>query len=125
MGRTKVLLAGECASPYSSIAQHLAQWGADCNFASTCTEMCELVVQHTFDLILSGTTLMDGSVWRVVPLLEGSYSTMYCSYPIEDSCLWIKVVDRGRACLGAPALRPREFGPLLRRILKGEPSVSA
>jgi len=124
MGRTQVLLAGECASPHSCIAQRLEQWGADCSFARSSAEMCELVVEHIFDLIISGMTLKDGSVWRAVPLLEDSNSTMYCFHPIEDGCLWIKVVDRGRACWGAPALRPREFGRLLQQILKGERSVS-
>ena len=122
--KSKVLLVGECANPHCNIAQRLARWDADCCFASSSEEVCELLTQETFDLIISDTTLTNGTAWRVVPLLEGSSSTLFCSHPIEDSCLWIKVVDRGQVCWGAPALRPREFGRLLKRMLNGENSLS-
>ena len=124
MGKPRVLLVGECGNPHSQIAERLACWDADCQFAKCYTEARDLLKKRTFELVISGTRLMDGSVWQVIPLLQGSPATFFWSHPVEDSCLWIKFVDRGEVCWGAPTLRPREFGHFLRRILKDESSVS-
>jgi len=122
MRKPKVLLVGECANPQSLIAQRLSAWDADCQSANSSEEACHLLTQQTFELVMSETTLVDGSALRIIPFLEGSSTTLFCSHPIEDSCVWIKLVDRGQVCWGAPALRPSEFRRLLYRLLKGERS---
>lgn len=120
MRRAKVLLLDECANPQSDIARRLAHWDADCRFAKSYAEVREFLTQQTFQLVISARILMDGSVRRVIPLLEGSQTTLFCSYPVEDSCLWMRVLDRGQVCWGMPALRPSEFGRVLRQVVKGE-----
>jgi len=115
MAQRTAVIVGQCASPHSSIAQRLARWGVQCLFAKSYTEARSLLQQRACDLILSDLQLADGSARRLAALLEGSPVSLFCSYPIEDSCLWIPVVARGRDCWGAAPLRPREFGVLLRR----------
>ena len=119
MHKLKVLLVGECASSHSPIAQRLATWDVDCQFANSYSETRELFKHHAFRLVISGTNLKDDSA-SLIPLLEGSHTTLFCSYPIEDSRLWIRVLDNGNACWDAPALRPGDFGQLLRRVLNRE-----
>ena len=119
MTRLNVLLVGECARPHSHIAQRLASWNAECQFATTYSEASELFKRETFRLVISGTIIKDGSA-SVIPLLERSPTTLFCSHPIEDSCLWIRVMDKGNVCWDVPALRPGEFGRLVRQPLTGE-----
>jgi hypothetical protein len=118
MTRLKVLLVGECARPHSHIAQRLASWNAECQFATTYSEASELFKRETFRLVISGTNVKNGS--SLISLLAGSPTTVFCSHPIEDSCLWIKVMDKGNVCWDAPALRPNEFGRLVRQVLTGD-----
>jgi hypothetical protein len=114
----KVLLVGECASPHSQIAQRLASWNAECQFAATYSEAFELLKHETFRLVINGTDIKNGS--SLTSLLEGSPTTLFCSHSIEDSCLWIKVMDKGNVCWDAPALRPSEFGRLVRHVLTSD-----
>lgn len=124
MGKPKVLLVGECANPHSQVAERLACWDADCEFANCYAEARDLLKQRTFELVISGARLVDGSVWQIILLLQGSPATFFWSHSVEDSCLWVKLVERGKVCWGAPPLRPREFGHFLRRILKVGSAVS-
>jgi|SRR5580700_3463011 hypothetical protein len=119
MSKTKVLLVGECAGPHSHITQRLVNWDADCQFANSYSEACELFKRHAFRLVIGGAKRNDDLV-SLVPLLEGSPTTLFRSYPIEDSCLWIRVVDNGNVCWDAPALRPGDFARLLRQVLHSE-----
>jgi hypothetical protein len=75
-------------------------------------------------MVVSEMNLVDGSALRMSLLLEGSPTSLFYFYPIEDSCLWIPVVERGQICLGAGVLRPSEFGRILRRTLTVVRSVS-
>lgn len=88
----KVLLVGECASPHSQIAQRLASWNAECQFAATYSEAFELLKHETFRLVINGTDIKNGS--SLTSLLEGSPTTLFCSHSIElavcRSKLWIR-----------------------------------
>jgi hypothetical protein len=57
----------------------------------------ELLKNHTFRLVISGTNPTNDSA-SLIPLLEGSPTTLFCSYPIEDSCLWIRILNNGNVC---------------------------
>jgi hypothetical protein len=37
---------------------------------------------------------------------------------VEDSCLWLPLVNHGEKCPGTPALRPSEFISVLDQIVK-------
>jgi hypothetical protein len=113
----KILLVGESLGPNSYFAQRLTNWGAECEFASSCQQACALVRQKTFEIVIGEMKLMDGLVRQIIPLLEGSRTSFFCSYPIEDSCLWVPVLERGQVCLGGSTLRPNEFGRALRQAL--------
>lgn len=118
MGKPNVLLAGEFANPCCDVALRLADWDARCQFAKSCEQACALLERQAFKLVISELKLADGSALRAAALLEGSPTTMFCSLPVEDSCLWIQVVERGHACFRPSIWRPREFGRVLRRALQ-------
>ena len=124
MRRPNVLLVGESLNQYSYLAQRLTSWGGECRFAISHKDVCALVGQQNFELVISQMNLVDGSALRMIPLLEGSPTSLFCFHPIEDSCLWIPIVERGQICWRAPALRPSEFGRVLRRALTEERTVS-
>jgi hypothetical protein len=117
MARPEVLIAEEPADPHSALAQRLARWGARCSFATSRGEICRLLGERPFDIVVCAATLADGSALRVVPLLAGSQTTLFCSIPVEDSCLWIRVVEKGHVC-GRPFVwHPSEFGRVLHQAL--------
>jgi hypothetical protein len=117
MRRPNVLLVGESLNQYSYLAQRLTSWGGECRFAISHKHVCALVGQQSFEMVISEMNLVDGSALRMSPLLEGSRSSLFCFYPVRVSCLWIPIMERGQICWGAPALRPNEFGRVLRRAL--------
>ena len=119
MSKLKVLLIGECAHPRSHVAQRLVNWDADCQFANSYSEASKLLKRHAFRLVISGTNPKNDSA-ALIHLLEGSPTTLFCSYPIQDSCLWIRILDNGNVCWDAPALRPSDFGQLLRQVLNSD-----
>jgi hypothetical protein len=122
----KVLLVERTPSlsQYSHLARRLTSWGTGCQFAISYKEVCALLGQQTFELVISGMRLVNGSALRMIPLLEGSSSSLFCFHPVQDSCLWIPIVEGGQVCWGAPVLHPGEFGRLLRRTLTEERTVS-
>jgi len=124
MERPKVLLVGESLNQYSRLAGLLTKWGGECRFATSHEEACALLGQQTFELVISEMHPMDGSALRLIPLLEGSPTSLFCFHAIEDSCLWMPVVERGQNCWGAPALRPSAFARVLRRALNEGCAIS-
>lgn len=124
MSRPNVLLVGETLNQYSNLAQRLTSWGGECRFAISQKSVCALVGQQTFELVISEMKLVDGTASQMRPLLEGSRSSLYCFLPVQNSCLWIPIVERGQNCWGAPALRPSEFGRVLHRALTVERAVT-
>jgi len=124
MERPKVLLVGESLNQYSHLAGLLTKWGGECRFATSHEEACTLLGQQTFELVVSEMHPMHGSALRLIPLLEGSPTSLFCFHAIEDGCLWMPVVERGQSCWGAPALRPSAFARVLRRTLAEGRTVS-
>ena len=124
MRRPNVLLVGESLNQYSYLAQRLTSWGGECRFASSYKKACAWLRQQTFELVISEIHPTDGSAFRMIPLLEGSSTSLFCFHPIEDSCLWIPIVERGQVCWSAGVLRPSEFGRILCRTLSEGRTVS-
>lgn len=60
----------------------------------------------------------------MIPLLEGSPATLFCSQPVAIGCWWLPVIESGKLCWGAPGLRAKEFGELLHRMVTARLSVS-
>lgn len=124
MPGTRVLLVGEGLGQHSSLARRLTIWGGDCHFATSYRDVQSLATQWVFALAIGEMKFAGGSLTRLVSLFEHYPTNMFCSYPIEDSCLWIPLLSNGRICLGAPLLRPAEFTRLLQRTLTNERLLS-
>jgi DNA-binding NtrC family response regulator len=82
MSRPNVLLVGESLNQHSLLAQRLASWGDECQFAISHKDVCALIGQQTFELVISEMNLVDGSALRMSPLFEGTTTSLFCSYPI-------------------------------------------
>lgn len=109
-----VLMIGSSELDFASVRRHLEDQGCDCRFASSYTEGVELFSQLRFDLILSSG--MPG-IRNLASSFRGLPVSVFCSHPIEDSCLWLPVLVKGKECLGAPALHPKEFSKKLDQML--------
>jgi hypothetical protein len=117
MGNLNVLLVGKSASQYSLLEQRLTSWGGKCQFAVSHGEVRGLLVQKTIGLVISEMKLVDGSALRMMPLVKGSPTSLFSFHATANGCLWIPIVEKGRICLGEPALQPREFTGFLRQAL--------
>jgi len=113
----KILLVGEDLNQHSRFAQRLACWGANLQYASSCSKACDLLKAEAFDLVVSRLKLTDGSASQMIPLLEGSPASLFCSQPVAFGCWWLPVIERGKLCWGAPGLRAKEFGEFLHRMV--------
>lgn len=109
-----VLMIGSSESDFASVRRHLEGQGCDCRFVSSYAEGLKLFGQLRFDLILSSGV---PGIRNVTSSLLGLPVSVFCSHPIEDSCLWLPVLVAGKECLGEPALHPKEFSKRLDQIL--------
>jgi hypothetical protein len=114
----KVLLLGERAMGSSVIRRRLEQRGCQCWFAVSPEEGLELFQQHEFQLLL-GTGPVNQANSLIALLDDANHCSAYCAYPVEDSCVWVPLLDHGRKCLGAPVLRPSEFVTALDDLITG------
>ena len=124
MGTIRILLVGEGLNQHSQVAQCLACWGAERQYASSVRQACALLKEQAFDLVISQLKLTDGPASQMIPLLEGSPVTLFCSQPVAIGCWWLPVMEGGKLCWGAPGLRAKEFGELLHRMVTAGLSVS-
>ncbi len=124
MATIKILLVGEDLNQNSHFAQRLACWGADLQYAPSCSGACALLKEQAFDLVVSSFMLTDGSALQMIPLLEGSPATLFCSQPVAIGCWWLPVIESGKLRLGAPALRAKEFGELLHQMVTTVPGFA-
>jgi hypothetical protein len=111
-----VLLVGPDFKVGQSLPERLRQWGFRCHFVDTARMASQLLSSQQIDVVLATTRLPDGSGFGLVAGLSGLAVTAFLCLPVEDSCFWLPAIDRGRICLGSPALRPREFGRALREL---------
>ena len=123
-----VLLVGQSFQSAQALAGWLKRWGCRCHFARNMREASALLRSRPVGLVLSNTHLSDGSGFRLLMTLAGLPVTAFLCLPVENGCFWLPAIDGGRACLGSPALRPREFASALQemmRLLPAGPSVSS
>jgi len=112
----RVLLLGECAREASHLLWHLGQRGCHCCFAASAAEAVALLHQYKFHLILGTSPVHQAT--RMVSLLGRSKCSVFCAYPVEQGCWWLPLMNGGKKCFGAPALRPSEFAGVLDQKLK-------
>jgi len=123
--RPRVLLIGESAQGSSYLATRLLNRGCACSFALSCQEAFLTLRNRRFELVLSPTSLRDGTLYSIMNLLEGSDTTVFYSYAVERGCWWLPALRRGEKCFGSSALRPSEFVPLLDQTIKDIQSDAA
>lgn len=111
-----VLSVGESANGSSFLLQRLEKRGCQCQVATSCSEAALLCAAHAFDLVLC-TDQMAG-INALIESLLGSPTTLFRCHPVEDSCWWSPAVRDGEKSLGAPALRPGEFGHALDKLVE-------
>lgn len=114
MNAPAILMIGSTELDFGSVRRHLENQGCHCRFVATYSEGIELLGELHFDVILSSG--MPG-IRNLVSSLFGLPVSVFCSHPIEDSCLWLPVLVKGKECFGAPALHPKEFSKKLDEIL--------
>jgi len=120
--RVNVLLIGESEQACRHLAKRLEKRGCRCWFASRLEDVRLLLDQRPFQLVLSSRPVTQKS--GLMELFSRAACSVFYSYPVEDSCLWLQAARHGQACLGLPALRPSEFARALDQTV-GEVSPSA
>lgn len=116
--QTEVLLVGETAQSSFQLTQWLEKRGCRCHFASSCREACRLISDIRFDFVLSHFELPDRTAYPLLKKLIRSTTTLFYSTRIEDGCLWLPALEKGRRWPGAKILRPKEFAVALGRALE-------
>jgi len=101
----------------SQLATYLRNLGCLCSFARSLPEACALLLREKFSLVLSKFVLSAGGCHDLVSQMEGGDASLFYSFVLEDSCLWIPRVRNGKQCWGEPALRPYEFARLLKDLI--------
>jgi CheY-like chemotaxis protein len=97
----KVLLVGEGARNSLQLLQWLSHRGCSCQVAQSCRDACNLVSRTQFDLVLSQYQLPDRTAFPLVDGLAGSPATLFFSTRVESGSLWLKMLERGKRCIGA------------------------
>lgn len=113
----RVLLLGEFATGSSHLLSHLEQHGCHCWFATSAEQGILLFNKFKIHLIL-GTSPMQQTT-RMISLLGRSSCNVFYALAVEDGCWWLPLMTGGQKCLGALAVRPREFIGVLDQTLKG------
>jgi CheY-like chemotaxis protein len=111
-----VLLVGETAKSSLKLLNWLNSRGCLCQLAQSYRDARNLVSCTQFDLVLSQYQLPDRTA-LLVDRLIGSPATLFFSARVEDGSLWLKMLERGNRCVGAPLLRSDELAKALARVL--------
>jgi CheY-like chemotaxis protein len=114
---TMVLLAGETARSSLQLMNWLYKRGCQCHFAASYQEACNLISRTQFDLVLSQYQLPDRTAFPLLDWLAGSPATLFLSTAVENGCLWLPMLERGRRCVGAPLLRSNDLTGALGKVL--------
>jgi len=104
-----VLLVGETARGSLHLLQWLNRRGYRCQLAQSYRGACDLISCRQFDLVLSEYQLPDRSAFPLLDWLVGSPATLFFSTRVEDGFLWLKMLERGKRCVGAPLLRSSDL----------------
>jgi len=119
-----VLLVGEGFHVGAqALTDRLRRWGFRCHFAGTMQAALQFLKSRGVDVVLSQMRLPDGSGFGLVATLAGLPVTAFLCVPLEDSCLWIPAIERGRDCWGREMLRPADFTRALEELAQRGPAA--
>jgi len=122
---TGVLFVGEYPALSASVARALKSLGCECHYAASCEQALAALQRRKYRLVLSKAKLADGSARQLLPPVESGSGWLFLSFPVEDGCWWIPVMEEGRMCMEAVALHSREFSKALVKILRAAPEAAA
>ena len=112
-----VLLVGEALENFPQLLPWLDSRGCRCQWAQSYRDACKLVSSTQFDLVLSQYQLPDRTAFPLLDRLVGSPATLFFCARVEDGSLWLKMLDRGSRCVGAPLLRSEDLTQALGTVL--------
>jgi hypothetical protein len=104
-----VLLVGETARSSLHLLQWLNRRGCCRQLAQSYQGACDLISCTGFDLVISEYQLPDRTAFPLLDWLVGSPATLFFSTRVEDGSLWLKMLERGKRCVGAPLLRSSDL----------------
>jgi hypothetical protein len=115
------LLVGQNFQSARSLTDRLKRWGVRCHFACSVRATSDLLISHSFDLVLSNTYLTNETGYGLLVALAGLPVTAFLFLQVENGCFWLPAIDRGKVCFGLPALRPSEFARALEEMFRRPP----
>jgi hypothetical protein len=113
-----VLFVGEYPRLSASLARVLSSLGCECGYAEKCDQALAAMEKRKFRVVLSKAKLADGNARRLIPATEAAGGWLFLSFPVEDGCWWIPVMENGQLCVESVALHSREFSKSLVNILR-------
>lgn len=119
MGRKPimVLLVGETARSSLELLLWFYKRGCRCHFATSYRDARNLISNSQFDLVLSQYQMPDRTAFPLLDWLEGSSATLFFSTRVEDGSLWLKMLERGKRCVGAPIVRSIDLTKVIDTLL--------
>jgi CheY-like chemotaxis protein len=115
--RISVLLVGETLKNFPQLLRWLDRRGCRYQLAQSYRDARKLVSCTPFDLVLSQYQLPDRTAFPLLDRLVGSPATLFFCARVEDGSLWLKMLDRGNRCVGAPLLRSDDLTEALGTVL--------
>lgn len=83
--------------------------GVPMPFCLVVQDACRLISDMRFDFVLSHFELPDRSAFPLLQKLIGSTASLFFSTRIENGCLWLPTLAKGRRWPDTRVLRPNEF----------------
>jgi hypothetical protein len=123
-----VLLVGDCLMLGASPAQALSSLRCEWWYAASCEKALAAMEERTFRVVLSKFKLADGSGRRLIPAVQMASAWLFLSFPVEEGCWWIPVIEAGQLPVKVSAVHSRQFRRVLVKILNaleaGKPQES-
>jgi DNA-binding NarL/FixJ family response regulator len=117
-GEVGVLFVDDSPVPSASAARALSSLQCEWRYAASCEEALAAMEERKFRVVLSKFRLADGSGRRLIPAAQMASAWLFLSFPVEDGCWWIPVIEAGRLSVEGAALHSREFRNALVKIVK-------
>lgn len=113
-----MLFVDDSPEPSASVARALSSLQCEWWYAASCEEALAAMEERTFRVVLSKFKLADGSGKRLIPAVQMASAWLFLSFPVEEGCWWIPVIEAGRLSVKVAALHSREFRSALVKIVK-------
>lgn len=114
----EVLFVGDYPVPSASLARLLSSLRCEWRYVTSSEKALTAMEERHFRVVLSKSKLADGSGRRLIPAVQSASGWLFLSFPVEDGCWWIPVVEAGRRSVEAMALHSRDFHSALEKIVK-------